>query len=131
MDYYLDGGDSEMYETNLRPYISVRGNMDLDTSLPEKVILPTPFGNLFMRHVPYIEPSEIEENNIKIFIHGHTHKPEFNENNGLITLCPGSLMYPRSVMEETYMIVDIDENKVTMKLYNLETNKKVFEKIFK
>jgi len=40
--------------------------------------------------------SFIEQNNIEIMIHGHSHRPEICENQGILFLNPGSASFPKS-----------------------------------
>ena len=46
-----------------------------------------------------------------IVMYGHTHRPAYSDEDGLITLNPGSISYPRQAgREPSYMIMEIDEN---------------------
>ena len=46
-----------------------------------------------------------------IVMYGHTHRPAYSDEEGLITLNPGSIAYPRqSGRKATYMIMEIDED---------------------
>lgn len=47
-----------------------------------------------------------------IVMFGHTHKPHFEQKDGITVLNPGSLAYPRQEGRKgSYMIMEIDEDR--------------------
>ena len=68
MDLYLHAGDSEQDEWSIKPFISVRGNCDHYYDFPNFLIIPSPYGNIFIQHLPFVSKSTIDEHNAKIVI---------------------------------------------------------------
>lgn len=105
MDYYLDAGDSVSIESEIFPFKSVRGNCDY-YPFDDKLMVRTEVGNILIRHLPYLR--EEEKKNIRIFIHGHTHRRKLYEENGIIYLCPGSVVRPRDDSRGSFAIISIN-----------------------
>ena len=120
MDLYLHCGDSELSNEDIYPFTSIRGNCDYYSTFPLKLIIKTIAGNILIKHEPIINKEEIQKEDIKVFIHGHTHVPEIRKDNDLIILCPGSLAFPRSRYQRTYMILEIKDEALTISLYSFE-----------
>ena len=72
-----------------------------------------------MKHYPSISDKEKED--VFLFIHGHTHKYELYQKNGLITLCPGSLSRPRDGTDGSYAIIDINDVESSIAIYECDT----------
>ena len=115
-DLFLHAGDSEDYEANIYPFVSVKGNNDYLITDEIRIIT---FENLRILlthgHKMYLSKENIvlkaKKHNCNVFIHGHTHVPYIEKVDDIYILNPGSLSYPRSVMGETYAIISIDDNK--------------------
>lgn len=115
-DLFLHAGDSCRPESELRPYITVRGNQDYlvktDYRIVEAGVVKI---YLFHGHRSFLSPTTLEavarNNDCQIIIHGHTHVPYYQVVNGIHILCPGSLAYPRSSRGTTYAIITITESK--------------------
>lgn len=118
-DLYLHAGDGEMSGSNIFPFDMVRGNRDWDMNLPDKLLFVTPYGPLFMQHTPKIATSFLKEHKIKIFVHGHTHRREFFENDGIIHLNPGAISFPRDGYDLSFAIIDISQEQVKVNFYSL------------
>ena len=74
-----------------------------------------------MKHFPTLHNNEAK--NVKIFIHGHTHRNElYMDNDGLITLCPGSISCPRDGTIGSYAIINIENEQIEIKVIEAETN---------
>ena len=76
VDIFLHAGDSEVPPHTLFPFRVVKGNCDYTFDMEYEYIIPSPFGNILLRHkddrhIPYLK-----EHEIKIYIHGHTHVKE-------------------------------------------------------
>lgn len=112
---YLHGGDSQAFSLNdISPFASVKGNCDYGLfNCPNEYWTITPYGKLYMRHYPLFDGDidELKENDVKIFIHGHTHVKEFKIIDGIYILCPGSLTRPRDDYA-SYMVLNVSENNV-------------------
>ena len=119
MDLYLHAGDSEQDEWSLKPFISVRGNCDHYYDFPNYLIIPSPKGNIYVQHTPFVSKSVINEHNAKIVIHGHTHTRRNEVKNGILFINPGAISYARDKYEGSYAIVTIEENKLEVKFYTI------------
>ena len=119
MDLYLHAGDLEADERSIRPFDCVKGNCDRYSDLPEKRIIHTPFGNLLMTHLPYMNQEIVKEYHIKIFVHGHTHRRKFVLENGIYIINPGAISYPRDGHDLSYAIVNITPEKVEVEFNSL------------
>ena len=120
MDLYLHAGDSEQDEWSIKPFISVRGNCDHYYDFPSFLIIPSPYGNIFVQHLPFVSKSTIDEHNTKIVIHGHTHTRRNEKKNGILYVNPGAISYARDKYDGSYAILDIDSNHVDIKFYTLK-----------
>ena len=119
MDLYLHAGDSEQDEFSLKPFISVRGNCDHYYDFQNCLVIPSPFGNIYVQHTPFVAKSVINEHNAKIVIHGHTHIRRNENINGILFINPGAISYARDKNDGSYAILEIEKNKVEVKFYNL------------
>ena len=119
MDLYLHAGDSEQDEFSIKPFISVRGNCDHYYDFPNCLVIPSPFGNIYVQHTPYVSKSVINEHNAKIVIHGHTHVRRNETKNGILFINPGAISYARDKFNGSYAIIEIDSKNVEVKFYTL------------
>lgn len=119
MDLYLHAGDSEQDEFSIKPFISVRGNCDHYCDFPNFLVIPSPIGNIYVQHTPFVSKSVINEHNAKIVIHGHTHTRRNEKLNGILFINPGALSYARDKYDGSYAILNIEDNKVEVKFYTL------------
>ena len=119
MDLYLHAGDLEADEQSIRPFDCVKGNCDRWSNLPERRIIRTPFGNLLMTHLPYIDSKIVKEYDIKIFIHGHTHRRRFVQEGGIYFINPGAISFPRDGFDLSYAILTISPNEVKVQFKSL------------
>ena len=120
MDYYLHAGDSQSSSMVIYPFDSVLGNCDYyDFDRCRRI--KTSVGDIFMKHFPTLRSNEAKD--VKIFIHGHTHKNAlYIDNDGLITLCPGSISRPRDGTIGSYVIINIENERIEIKVIEAETN---------
>lgn len=96
--------------------ISVKGNMDGSCSSDDYKILETEFGKLLLTHGHMfnvkISPLNLiykaRELGCKAAIFGHTHKPVYEETNGIYLINPGSLSQPRDGSDGSYAIIHTD-----------------------
>lgn len=109
MDLYLHLGDSESDEFCIKPFISVEGNCDFYPNFQNYLIIPTPLGNIFACHSPYISKGEIVSKKAKFFLHGHTHKRRFETIDNITYLNPGSISFARDGNDLSYMILEITD----------------------
>ena len=119
MDLYLHAGDSEQDEWSLKPFISVRGNCDHYYDFQNFLVIPSPYGNIYVQHTPFVSKSVINEHNAKIVIHGHTHIRRNEKVNGILFINPGAISYARDKYDGSYAILNIDKNTVEVTFYTL------------
>jgi len=119
MDLYLHAGDSESDEYSIRPFLSVKGNCDYFTTAPERRIMDTPYGTLLIQHHPILQNNLIKEYNIKFFVFGHTHRRKNEIDKGLILINPGSISFSRDGHDQSYVILNIEEDSYNIEFYEL------------
>ena len=119
MDLYLHAGDSEQDEFSIKPFISVRGNCDHYYDFPNFLVIPSPAGNIYVQHTPYVSKSVINEHNAKIVIHGHTHVRRKEMKNGILFINPGAISYARDKFNGSYAIIEIDNKNIEVTFYTL------------
>ena len=117
-DYYFHLGDSEMEIQDLKPFISVKGNMDYDYSLPMDRIVDVNDHSIYLCHGQsyYGDPELIAEYAKKvgcdIAIFGHTHRFFDQTINGVRVINPGSCTRPKDGNLPTYAIIDINNSPI-------------------
>lgn len=124
MDLYLHAGDSGLDSSSIYPFVSVRGNCDY-YPFDELYKVHTPVGYLLMKHKPTFTNKEMLDN--KILVHGHTHKAYIKEDNDHLFICPGSTNLPRDNTDGTYIILDLDENKSSITIYEINTKNVLYK----
>ena len=120
MDAYLHAGDCCSDPSVLSPFVVVRGNCDYYFDSNERIILDTPYGKLLMQHVPNISYSTLKKENIKIFVHGHTHERRFQNIEGIYYVCPGSTSRERDQYSNGYCILNIEKNSVSATFFDID-----------
>lgn len=128
VDIFLHAGDSEVPPHTLFPFRVVKGNCDYTFDMPYEFIIPSPFGNILLRHKDDRPVSYLREHQIKIYIHGHTHVKECYKKNGICYINPGSLVYPRDE-DSSYALLQSDDHYCYLAFYDVDTKK--FLKAFK
>ena len=101
------------------PTYIVRGNCDMNGSLPGEIVLPVENHTIFMTHghrymVGY-GTERLKEaaraRNADIVLFGHTHVPYLEQENGMTILNPGSLSRPRQGDHQcSYAMIEIDRD---------------------
>lgn len=119
MDLYLHAGDSEQDEFSIKPFISVRGNCDHYYDFPNYLVIPSPMGNIYVQHTPFVSKSVISEHNAKIVIHGHTHTRRQEVKDGILFINPGAISFARDKYDGSYAIIEIEDNRIEVKFYTL------------
>ena len=121
-DLYLHAGDSQDTSYAIHPFESVKGNCDY-FEFDEKRFIRSPLGNIYMKHLPYL--SNEEKKDVDIFIYGHTHKAEVHEEDGIIYLNPGSIVYPRDNSNGSFAIIEDINNEICIRIID-KLSKNVF-----
>lgn len=123
VDMLIHLGDVEGGEDYIRALVDypvkiVSGNNDFFSDLPREEEFDLEGRHIFLTHGhPYYVSigeeylkDEARNRGADIVMYGHTHKPAYTEEDGLIVLNPGSIAYPRQIgRKSTYMIMEIDE----------------------
>lgn len=120
MDLYIHCGDSEADEYSIYPFRSVRGNCDYFGDFQDFLVIPTPYGNMFVQHKPNPNPDLLRKYNAKIFAYGHTHVRKYIDESGLICINPGAIAFSRDSYYYSYAILEIDEKKVNVIFHTLD-----------
>lgn len=124
IDLYIHAGDAECQEFEIYPFRTVKGNCDFYFDMQEQIIIPSPFGNILVRHKPDLKPEKLKELEIKTYVYGHTHVKECVKRNGICYLNPGAISYPRDE-QSSYVILEDNEKEMFATFFDLETNKKL------
>lgn len=119
VDYYLHAGDSESASYDILPFDSVKGNCDRWIDFDEKRLIETPFGRLLIQHFPDIDINKLKKNNIKVFIHGHTHKRRYEMISDIYFINPGAIAYARDGNDLSYVLLTINNDNIEVKFYSL------------
>lgn len=123
-DYLLHLGDVEGQEDYIEavagcPVYIVAGNNDFFSDLPREEEFCLENYRIMMTHGHYYGVSmgteglleEARARGVHIAMYGHTHRPEIEEEDGIVLLNPGSLSYPRQWgREPSYILMEIDED---------------------
>lgn len=113
-DMYLDCGDSELSDYDLKNFYSVRGNCDYNYLPSYRVINVDDNFNIFITHGHLYSLDEMIKNaksrNCNVIIHGHTHIKRFDKVDNLYILNPGSLSKPRNKESNTFLEINYDKN---------------------
>lgn len=123
VDMLIHLGDVEGAEDYIEalvecPVHMVSGNNDFFSDLPSEEEFTIGEHHVFITHGHYYGIVIGEERLAKaardrgadIVMYGHTHRPFYKEEDGLIMLNPGSIAYPRQLERRaSYMIMETDE----------------------
>ena len=124
VDLFLHAGDSEVPPYTIYPFRVVKGNCDYIYDMPEELIIPSPFGNILLRHKDNAPIKYIKENDIRIYVFGHTHVKACIKKNDIVYINPGSLTFPRDG-EASYAILDNDEKYCYLSFIDALTKKMI------
>lgn len=135
IDMFIHLGDVEGGEDYLNAVIDcekhmVRGNNDFFSELPREEEFYIGRYKVFITHGhAYYVSLDVEDireegraRGVDIVMFGHTHRPYFENKNGIVVLNPGSLSFPRQEGRRgSYMILETDgREKLDFKQYYLE-----------
>ena len=125
LDMLIHLGDVEGSEQYIPEWVTpecerqmVRGNNDFFSALDRELEIQIGKYKVLLTHVHYYNVSlgteqlveDAKERGFDIAMFGHTHRPYFDDSQGIIVLNPGSLSYPRQEgRKPSYMIMELDE----------------------
>lgn len=118
-DIFLHAGDSEVPPHTLFPFRVVKGNCDYYFDSQMEYIIPTPFGNLLLRHKEDARDKYLKDNEIVFYVYGHTHVKACKKKNGICYINPGAICYPRDDCS-SYAVGEINEEGAYFTFYRLE-----------
>ncbi|WP_323702685.1 metallophosphoesterase [Mammaliicoccus sp. Dog046] len=143
-DHHKDGnlflhlGDSEFdyNDTELALYDRVKGNCDFDAQFPIENQGEVEGVGYFYTHGHRYEvkgtrevlSAHAQNTNAKFAFYGHSHIALCESINGVYCINPGSISQTRGTWEETYAILEFDEQYENANLTFLNRNHEVVEK---
>lgn len=125
IDMFVHLGDVEGGEEYINAVVTcekhiVRGNNDFFSDLPREEEFEIGKYKVFISHghtyYVSLDPGHIREEgearNADIVMFGHTHRPFFEQREGITVLNPGSLSFPRQEGRRgSYMIMEMEDGK--------------------
>ena len=114
----VEGGEDYIEALADCPVHMISGNNDFFSDLPSEEEFEIGRYRVFITHGHYYGivmgeerlAREARERGADIVMYGHTHRPFFKEEEGLVVLNPGSIAYPRQLERRaTYMIMELDK----------------------
>lgn len=125
IDMLIHLGDAEGSEMQIPEWVNpecqmqmVRGNNDFFSALDREREIEIGRYRVLLTHGHYYSVSlgpeqltiDARARDFDIAMFGHTHRPYFDDSNGIIVLNPGSLSYPRQEgRKPSYMVMELDE----------------------
>lgn len=126
---YIDAGDSERYEFELEPFITVKGNCDYKIETKFRTFQIDDI-RIYLFHgdralLSLESLSELAKaNNCNMIIHGHTHRSHYSFYNDVHIICPGSVALPRSGQGATFALIKIKGSKVDVEFEKVKNEKR-------
>lgn len=117
-DYYFHLGDSEAEINDIKPFASVRGNMDYDYNLPLERVIDLKNHSLYLTHGQMYGGNEdliaktAKSLGCDIAFFGHTHRFLDRIIDGVRVINPGSCRNPKDGSKPSYAVVTINDSKV-------------------
>lgn len=129
VDAFVHCGDSELASTNLIWEVmdTVAGNCDFDPGFPDRLVCKDqPFPYLVVHgHRHQVKwnldllAQEANQEGVRLVFYGHSHMLQFDFQNGVFFINPGSIQQPRGrLMEKTYCLLDVDKTGIGIRVYN-------------
>lgn len=116
MDLYLHAGDSESFPEGIFPFDSCLGNCDFYPFM-ERRLIRTEYGNILMKHKPFLNKEEKQD--IRIFIYGHTHRYAVYEEDGILFINPGSVSFSRDDSDGSYAILTMEKDLIKVDVIDI------------
>jgi len=130
VDHILHAGDVGPMEViteleSIAPVSAVRGNTDYSIQLPQTHIQSFVSQKFLVHHIVDLPvPSQLmrvamADEQPKVVVFGHTHKPHNEHHDGVLFLNPGSASYPRGDSAPSVAIVECNESGLIVKFVAL------------
>lgn len=135
VETFIHCGDSELASDSaeMTPYLAVKGNCDSDAHYRNDLITEVDSIKVFVTHGHLYNVKmtamnllyKAEECAANIICFGHTHVAGSFKEGDHIFINPGSLRLPRNIEEKTYVICDIDSERmhVDVSYFSYEGNR--------
>lgn len=130
VDLMIHCGDSQLMidEPALAGFIAVRGNCDFDARLPLERTEEIDGRKLYITHGHkysvktslmniYYRARELKAD---IVCFGHSHTLGVEKLGDVLFINPGSILLPRGRREKTYVIIELQEEKILLSVYDLK-----------
>lgn len=130
VDLMIHCGDSQLMidDPALAGFAAVRGNCDYDTRLPLERIEEIDGRTIYVAHGhKYSVKTSLmniyyraRELSADIVCFGHSHRLGAEKIGNILFINPGSILLPRELREKTYVILDLNEEKIFLTVYDLK-----------
>ena len=127
VDLMIHCGDSELTPTDeaISGYLTVMGNCDFGGGYPMETMAEAAGRKFFITHGHRYSVKtslmnlkyKAQEVNADIVCFGHSHVLGAEVIDGTLFLNPGSIRLPRERLEKTYIILDLQSDKIMMSVY--------------
>lgn len=123
-DCFIHCGDSEMHPYQLNGFVSVQGNNDFFNAYPNERIVEIGKHRILVchghRHMIFSQPQMLADyarkKDCDLAFYGHSHIPKDDTINGVRCLNPGSIWHNRDGSKPSYMIIQLDGDKISVEL---------------
>lgn len=129
-DLMIHCGDSQLSADDpaLTGYVTVRGNCDMDSTFPLDVSSVTGGKTIYATHGHkysvktslmnlYYRAREVHAD---IVCFGHSHVLGAEVKGGILFVNPGSILLPRGRREQTYVLLNVLEEKIVLSVFDLQ-----------
>ncbi|NHM30508.1 metallophosphoesterase [Neobacillus terrae] len=130
IDLMVHCGDSELMKDDpaIQGFLTVRGNCDYEAGYPNETTADAGGKKFFITHGHHYSVKSTlmnlhyraKEVGADVVCFGHSHLLGAEEVDGILFLNPGSLRLPRRRLEKTYVILDLQEKDIVLKVFDLE-----------
>lgn len=124
-DHYVDGEKIAKFLSI--PYAGVKGNCDRNIKAVEEEVIKIGGKKILLIHGHLYGVKNTLDNiyyrglekEVDVVVFGHTHIPLCEQVDDLWLINPGSPTYPRAGKEETFAVVDIEDNIINPRIFAL------------
>lgn len=130
VDLMVHCGDSQLLANDLAldGFLTVRGNCDMDSTFPLDVTSVTGGKKIYVTHGhKYSVKTSLmnlyyraQEVHADIVCFGHSHVLGAEVKGGILFVNPGSILLPRGRREQTYVLLNVLEDKIVLSVFDLQ-----------
>jgi uncharacterized protein len=130
VDVLIHCGDSELMADDdaINGFVTVRGNCDYEKEFSEDAVVEVADRKIFVTHGHHYNVKSslmslgyrAKEVNANIVCFGHSHLLGFEMVDGILFINPGSIRLPRGRHERTYVILEIKDHHIEVKVYDIQ-----------